>query len=285
MTPSYRLAMLAYPPSYRRTHGAEIVATAVELADGAWSARQASALMVEGLRTRAHCASGSSPRQAWASGVALALALGRVLSLGTTFVLFRTTDVVFDGGLPSWAAVLAVAVPALTLIATTRWPAVVALAVPVALSLVAMRSNPWYHPGYLFSLLSGGPAVGLATMVAVVGDGRRALSPRWAAGLLAAIMVGAWALSPDAILQATLAVQLLVIPLVGLALVLVDPRPLAAGAASWLMTALSAATILLVPGLEEGGSQGLLFAAMIFVALIGLLAAWGAGRRVLAVAR
>lgn len=285
MTPSYRLAMLAYPPRYRRTHGAEIVATANELADGTWSARQAWALVVEGLRTRAHRASGSSAGQAWASGVALALAFGHVLSLGTTVVLFRTTDVVVDGGLPSWAVVLAVTVPALTLIVTTRWPAVVALAVPMALSLVAMRSNPGYQPGYLFSVLSGGPAVGLATVVAVVGDGRRALSPRWAAGLLTVILLGGWALSTGAILQATLAAELLVLPLVGLALVFVDPRPLAAGAASWLTYAFSAATILLVPGLEEGGSQGLLFVAIIVAALLGLVAAWGAGRRALAVAR
>lgn len=270
----YRAAMLTYPSSYRRAHGAELADTAGELAGGRWSARQASSLVIEGLRTRLRLASGGSPRQAWAGGLALALMLSQLESLAT-LVSFRLNPpnlVYYE--VPFALSLLVVAVPVLALAATTRWPAAAALAaVPIVWLVVAPDADS--SVGTTFILVSTAPRIVMAAVIAVVGNGRRALPLRWSTFLLA-VMVGVGIMaSPLLLIQVTLAVGLLALPALGLALVWVDPRPLAAASGLWLLQGMSGAWILWLPGAAAASAAG---------ASLGLGVAWWAGRRLLSAA-
>lgn len=176
--------------------------------------------------------------------------------------------------------------PPVALTLTTRWPAVVAAASPLMLSLVVVRSEYFgYRPMYMMSLAVEGAAVVLAVVVSILGDGRRALSPRWAAGLLLAMIGVGWAVSPLAMLGVTLAVTFLALPVLGVVLIGIDPRPLAVGSALWLMHSITVASALMSPGVQGSEVYAAQTSALVVGSLLGLLAAWGAGRRVLAVAR
>lgn len=64
MSRPYRFVLRALPDEYRRTHGDELVDTALELRNGRWSLRESAQLLTHGLRTRALTATGGSGRAA-----------------------------------------------------------------------------------------------------------------------------------------------------------------------------------------------------------------------------
>jgi len=266
MNAAYRAAMLAYPRAFRRVHGEEVAATAWELAGGRWSARQVGALVVHGLRARARLSAGSSPLQAVISGIGLAVVLSYLTPLALTISLHlnRTVEVVY---LPSFPVVLLLSsIPLAVLLVTTRWPAALALAALLILSLrlgQATENTPF--TGHI--LASRGPAIALAGVVAVAGCGRRAIAPWGALGLLALLVGVGLVWSPTAMLEMTGWAQLVALPLVGLALVALDPRPLAAGCTAWLLTGIEAYPY--TPGYAAVASAA---------AALGLLATWYAGR-------
>lgn len=282
---SYRLSMLAYPSHYRRANGPEIVDTANELADGRWSARQSGALLIEGLRTRARLSTGGSTRQALASGIALGVALFGLVSL-SGFALIGLSGP--GGPLDSWQRVGGLAVglvPLAVLTVTTRWPAVMAACVPMGVAF--LDAGDHYSPGFHWPeiLLSHGPAVALVGLVALTGDGRRALSPRLALGLVSLTLGIGWVASPLLALEIIGATVLLMLPLLGLATVWLDPRPLAAGSAVGLIWVGNSATALVAVDLYNAGTYMLQTAAVLGLALLGLALAGATGRRTLSVSR
>ena len=63
-----RWLLLAYPPDYRAAHGEEIIGTLLEAASPTQrfpSGREATGLLLGGLRTRARQASAASPPRVW----------------------------------------------------------------------------------------------------------------------------------------------------------------------------------------------------------------------------
>lgn len=282
----YRVVMLAYPRSYRRAHGPEIVDTANELADGRWSALQSGALLVEGLRTRARLSTGGAARQAWASGLAFALALSHVVSLALVVMISFDDSVSVVGSRP-WRDVLVVGLPLAGLTVTTRWPAALLVAAPTVIFLVAPQDGGAWSLPWSVVVVSQIPPVLIACMIAALGDGRRALSPTRAIGLLALIVGAGLVLSPVAAYDATGWFLVLALPVIGLALVAVDPRPLAAASAVGLIRAGSAASALVAPGFYAAGTGTFVIqtATMGGLALLGLAAAAVAGRRTLSVSR
>lgn len=277
---SYRLSMLAYPAPYRRANGPEIVDTANELAGGRWSARQSGALLAEGLRTRARQSTGGSPGQAWASGIALALALSHLASFAMAIMVYYCQSDVTVVALSPLRDLLITGIPLAALTVTTRWPMVVLVAAPVVLLLYGHQdggswSVPW--PVIIVGLI---PSILLGGAAAAVGDGRRALAPVQALGLLGAVVAVGWIVSPVAALEVTGLVQLLALPVVGIAVVGLDPRLLAAASALWLIRAGVGAAALLWSGSMEGSRTfALQTALMVGGALSGLLIAGLAGRR------
>jgi hypothetical protein len=74
----YRRLLFTYPEPYRREHEAEIVSTLLEAAEPQrrWpSVREATGLLVGGLRTRALVAAREGPLAIWADGLRLGVAL------------------------------------------------------------------------------------------------------------------------------------------------------------------------------------------------------------------
>lgn len=282
---SYRVAMLAYPAPYRRAHGPEIVDTANELADGRWSARQSGALLIEGLRTRARLSTGGSTRQALASGIALGVALFGLVSL-SGFALFGLSGP--GGPLASWQGVGGLAVglvPLAVLTVTTRWPAVMAACGPMGVAFLEPGGPYSLGPTWPEILLAYGPVVALVGLVALTGDGRRALSPRLALGLVSLTLGIGWVASPLPALEIIGATVLLMLPLLGLATVWLDPRPLAAGSAVGLIWVGNTATALVTVDLYNAGTYMLQTAAVLGLALLGLALAGATGRRTLRVVR
>ncbi len=276
---SYRVAILAYPAPYRRANGPEIVDTANELAGGRWSARQSRALLVEGLRTRARLATGGSPRQAWASGIGLAVALSHLASFAMVIVVYSGgSDVVLVSPSP-WRDVLITGLPLAALSLTTRWPTALIVAAPVGLLLIGPLADGSSSVPWSFVVAARGSVVVLACVVSAVGDGRRALSPVWALGLLGAVVIVGRVASVPAAVGATGWVQLVMLPLAGLAVVRLDPRPLAVASALWLIQATVGAAAILSPGLIDGRTYALKTALIVVGALSGLLIAGLAGRR------
>ncbi len=277
---SYRLSMLAYPASYRQASGAEIVDTANELAGGRWSARQSGALLAEGLRTRARQSTGASPGQAWASGIALALALTYIAWFATNVMLYSGYSDAVPVSPSPWRDLLVAGLPLAALTVTTRWPTVLLIAAPLGLLLVGYRDTDAGSVPWPVIIVGWIPAIILAGVAAAVGDGRRALSPVWAIGILGAVVAIGWYQSPMAALEAAGWVQLMALPLVGIAVVWLDPRPLAAASALWLIRSAVGASVLLFPdSLNDSRTYALQLALMVGGALSGLLTAGWAGRR------
>lgn len=271
---SYRLSMLAYPGPYRRAHGPEIVDTANELADGRWSARQSGALVAEGLRTRARLSTGGSAAQAWASGIALALALTHLASFAIVVILYYgRSDVTLVEPSP-WRDLLITGIPLAALTVTTRWPMVVLIAAPLGPLLFGHPDDGSWSVPWPLILVTQVPVVVLACVVSVVGDGRRALAPVRAIGLLGALLASGWLLSLEAAVATTVWVELVALSLAGIAVVRLDPRPLAAASALWLMHAAGFSL-----GLVDSRTYAVRMAVMFGLALCGLFVAGIAGRR------
>ncbi len=286
MTDRYRLTMLAYPKEYRAEHGGELVETANELADDRWSSRQAASLLAGGLRTRARLAAADTSTGLWTDGVGLALVLWLVLRSvpSLTFALGATGDI--GAWRPSLPTTIAIAVfPAFVLTLTTRWPAALAV---TASGLIAATSqflegpiDPIGHQMVALTLLQAASVTGLAWWLAIVGDGRRAIAPR-TAGLALVALVGSAYLSgsPDAVVAH--AVILLGLPVAGVALAALDPRPVIAATTVWfiLLLTLVPTRLILIPELD-GGTLVIALVILSVVAVALLLSRFGT-RRLLA---
>lgn len=250
MSPTYRLALRAYPPAYRHEHADELVATANELSPNGWSARQARSLVVEGLRTRARLAAGPTGAMTWFDGAALGLALWYLLGATAhlTYLLGARGDIASMSPPPGLSAIASVGA-LVTLTITTRWPtAVIHSALLTVLVLRILLADGGWPPELLVQGI--GAAVAMTAIVwwlALRGPGRRALSPTVALSLLGAATAISWLLdSPGATVPA--AAVLVGLPVAGLALAAVDPRPVVAGATTWLIftaTALPATALTL----------------------------------------
>ncbi len=193
-----------------------------------------------------------------------------------------------DGLLDSWQGVGGLAVglvPLAVLTVTTRWPAVMAACVP--LGFLFLDASDRYSPASSWPamLLTHGPAVALVGLVVLTGDGRRALSPRLALGLVSLTLGIGWVASPLLALEIIGCTVLLILPLLGLVTVWLDPRPLAAGSAVGLIWVGNTATALVTVDLYNAGTYMLQTAAVLGLALLGLALAGATGRRTLRVVR
>lgn len=233
----YGLVLLAYPSDHRRRHGDELAATADELAGGHWSFRQARSLLIGGLRARALESSGGEARQLWADGVGLTLVLWFLLQATPPFVqLVVGADGRRLDGLPLLVAVAVALVPVAALVVTTRWPACLAVVTSGGIWLFAVATaEPSLPFGRDPAIAAAGQLLAttaLAWWLGRCGDGRRAMSPTGAIAILV-VLVGVSSLAGSPFGVPAFAAVIFGLPLLGLALVLVDPRWLMAATALW----------------------------------------------------
>ena len=228
MSRRYALVMRAYPKPYRREHGAELLATASELDDG-WSFRQARSLLVEGLRTRARIATNGSPQAAWAQGVAFAL--GFLLLSTTGFESARLIGFQMNGfevlATPSPIASILAGLASIAVSISTRWPTAVLAIAAMTLQFVSLAQAEVVGLNLLWSASTLALSVALFCWLAACTDGPRAFSPMVAVLLLgthvSALVVFGIFFAPTLMALALL--------LTGLALAVIDPRPLVAATA------------------------------------------------------
>jgi hypothetical protein len=261
----YQRLLVTYPTGYRAAHGEEILSTLLEAARPAQrfpSWREATSLLLEGLRLRARQAAKESPTRLWTDGLHLGVLLVVMVNLGGAL----------ERQPVSWTALLAVGALAVlrgwgrTALAAT---AVAALAVARPL-LPPIVGPPWWLPGYGDWSAVGRyvwPAVVLAVL-AWPGVGR--LRPRsWWWLLLPAAQAALPLVEPPwSLIKAGAEVGLLLAVLV-VAVGALDPRPAIAAA------------VYLVPGLlyaaeniAEGASSTLALAYwMVLAVLTATLAA------------
>jgi len=282
MRSPYRVVMQAYPSDYRRQHGGELIDTAHELAGRRWSFRQSRSLLIGGLRTRAWCASRGSFREVWAAGIALALALGFAVRAQVliALVLGNAGNIIDPDGSP-WVDVALAVVPLVVLSTTTRWPAVLAI---TASAIIELVSHPMLDSGLggeriILTRLGGMIAmVFLSKWMASHGRGQRALSPMAAIALL----VGFAALSyaGDSTPMILMMAIYLGLPVVGLLLVAVDPRPLIVCTTLWLISAAyQIPFFVLFVGFEQTIEAAVVIVLPLLVTIVSALASiWGTRR-------
>jgi hypothetical protein len=218
---SYGIALMAYPPSYRRENGSEMTDTANELSGDRWSIRQSASLVVGGLRTRTRHATRGSSRKAWESGARVGLFVWLVAVSAYGFVPTVLLEVwpyqsTLERILPL-AAILAMMV-------STRWWVALLVTAIWALPLSAYATSPVIlSASFLQRALPLSAAVGLAWWLAVSTDGRRAVGPAVGISLIAAATVA----SPVVTFAGRawmMALVLAVLVVGGLIASLVDPR-------------------------------------------------------------
>jgi hypothetical protein len=228
----YQRLLLTYPTGYREAHGDEIVSTLLEAARPTQrfpSWREATSLLLGGLRLRARQAAKQSPTRLWTDGLHLGVLLVVLVNLGGAMELL----------LPPWTALLAVgALAVLRGWGRTALAATAIAALAVARPLLPHIGLPWWLPGYGDWSAVGRyvwPAVVLAVL-AWPGVGR--LRPRswWWLLLPAAQAALPLAERPWSVVKAGAEVGLLLAVLV-VAVGALDPRPAIAAA------------VYLVPGL------------------------------------
>jgi hypothetical protein len=229
----YQRLLVTYPSGYRAAHGEEILSTLLEAARPAQrfpSWREATSLLLGGLRLRARQAAKASPTRLWTDGLHLGVLLVVLVNLGGAMEM----------GPAPWIALLAVGALAVlrgwgrTALAAT---ALAALAVARPL-LPPIIGPPWWLPGYGDWAAVGRyvwPVVVLAVL-AWPGVGR--LRPRsWWWLLLPAAQAALPLVEPPwSLIKAGAEVGLLLAVLV-VAVGALDPRPAIAAA------------VYLVPGL------------------------------------
>ena len=243
MTSRYRIAIRAYPTSYRCEHGDEIVATANELAPHRWSFRQARSLLFEGLRTRAWQSSNGTSSQLWASGIALAFAIRFLLSAAFGIAnLLGATGYITVSILSPWISMTLVLIPLAALTMTTRWPAALAI---TTLPIVGLVNSVRLRGGTLddYPITAGLVTWLIVSLITSVlawwmasrASGRRAISPTTALAMLT-VTVSVFFIS-DSPQIVTDVVLYLALPIIGLLLVTVDPRSLITATTLWFFFA------------------------------------------------
>jgi hypothetical protein len=228
----YQRLLLTYPTGYREAHGDEIVSTLLEAARPTQrfpSWREATSLLLGGLRLRARQAAKQSPTRLWTDGLHLGVLVVVLVNLGGAMEML----------LPPWTALLAVgALAVLRGWGRAALAATAIAALAVARPLLPHIGLPWWLPGYGDWSAVGRyvwPAVVLAVL-AWPGVGR--LRPRswWWLLLPAAQAALPLAEPPWSMVKAGAEVGLLLAVLV-VAVGALDPRPAIAAA------------VYLVPGL------------------------------------
>lgn len=260
----YRRLLLAYPPAWRAAHGEELLGTVLEAAAPGQrlpAAREATGLLLGGLRTRARQAATASPPRLWRDGLHLGVLLVVLANLGQAVAL---------GWSPWWIVLVAVGV-----LAVLRGWARTGLAATALAALVAARpllppvELPWWLPGYGDWSAVARYALPAAVLAALAWPGDARLRPRsWWWLLLPAAQValppleGAWAVA-KAGLEAGIVVGVLLV-----AVAAVDPRPALA------------VVVYLAPGLVQAAEELSAGVAgpsrLAFWAVVGLLAVVGA---------
>jgi hypothetical protein len=138
----YRWLLLAYPPEYRAVHGEEIIGTLLEASPPTQrlpSRREATGLLLGGLRTRARQAAAASPPRVWTDG----------LQLGGLLIVLANLSQALELARPPWTALIAVGAVAVL----RGWIRSAVVATALA-ALVAARpllppvELPWWLPGY-----------------------------------------------------------------------------------------------------------------------------------------
>jgi len=222
----YQRLLVTYPTGYRAAHGEEILSTLLEAARPTqrWpSWREATSLLLGGLRLRARQAAKESPTRLWTDGLHLGVLLVVLVNLGGALTLQPVP----------WTALLAVGA-----LAVLRGRGRIALAATAIAALAVARpllpqtvGPPWWLPGYGDWSAVGRymwPAVVLAVL-AWPGVGR--LRPRsWWWLLLPAAQAALPLVEPPwSLIKAGAEVGLLLAVLV-VAVGALDPRPAIAAA-------------------------------------------------------
>jgi hypothetical protein len=221
----YQRLLVTYPTGYRAAHGEEILSTLLEAARPTqrWpSWREATSLLLGGLRLRARQAAKESPTRLWTDGLHLGVLLVVLVNLGHALQM----------QFPLW--IVLVAVGALAVLrgrGRTALAATAIAALAVARPLLPQIGLPWWLPGYGdWSAVARyvWPAVVLAVLA---WPGVARLRPRswWWLLLPAAQAALALAEGPWPLIKAGAEVGLLLAVLV-VAVGALDPRPAIAAA-------------------------------------------------------
>jgi hypothetical protein len=268
----YRRLLFTYPSGYRAAHGEEILSTLLEAARPTqrWpSWREATSLLLGGLRMRARQAAKESPRRLWTDGLHLGVLLVVLVNLASAPQL----------RFPLWTALVAVGVLAvLRGWGRTALAATAIAALSVARPLLPPIGLPWWLPGYGdWSAVGryGWPAVVLAVL-AWPGVGR--LRPRsWWWLLLPAAQAGLGLVEgPWSVVKAGAEVGLLLAVLV-VAVGALDPRP-AIAAAVYLVPGLLYAAERIADGAPSTLALGYWMVLAVLTVTLAA-AAWRIGRQ------
>jgi hypothetical protein len=316
----YRRLLVTYPAEYRQDHESEILGTLLEAAAPGQqrpSPREAAALLLGGLRTRARLAA-RSPRLMWSDGVRLGVLL--ILSgyasggirLGALLVMWQLSSSAigsrlgvgawgvpywWSGGLPvttaPWAAVGIASCLALMAVVRDRHRiALAAVAGAVVVALVVAETRP-FTPVPLSLVLAGG-VVGVLAFRRSPTPGRRPW-PWWLASLVL-VWVGVDAALGDSGTEFVPVTPILlelgpVAILLVLSLATIDPRPavaVALSAAAGVCTNALTFTVLAPQTLAHQDAQIVALLGLVMVGTplaLGLAALWMTVRSVRRLAR
>jgi hypothetical protein len=251
----YRWLLLAYPPDYRASHGEEIIGTLLEAASPTQrfpSGREATGLLLGGLRTRARQAAAASPPRLWSDG----------LHLGVLLIVLANLSQALDLGWGPWTALVAVgAVAVLRGWTRTAMVTTALAALAAARPLLPPVELPWWLPGYGDWSAVARYAVPVAVLAVLAWPkGSRPRPRSWWWLLLPIVHLALPAVQPW--LVAGLGVGLLAAMLV-ITVSALDPRPAVAAA------------VFLLPGLfhaaEYLGEGGASTSALVYLAVVALL--------------
>jgi hypothetical protein len=252
----YRWLLLAYPPDYRASHGEEIIGTLLEAASPTQrfpSGREATGLLLGGLRTRARQAAAASPPRLWSDG----------LHLGVLLIVLANLSQALDLGRGPWTALVAVgAVAVLRGWTRTAMVTTALAALAAARPLLPPVELPWWLPGYGDWSAVARYAVPVAVLAVLAWPKGSRPRPRSWWWLLLPIVHLALPAVEQPWLVAGLGVGLLAAVLV-ITVSALDPRPAVAAA------------VFLLPGLfhaaEYLGEGGASTSALVYLAVVALL--------------
>jgi hypothetical protein len=210
MTPAeraYRLALLAYPASYRRERGLEILTTILDGGDGRWPrAREIAAVVADGVKRRGRIAGGGSRAGLLRAGVRLAVFawLWPLAVIDACRTLYPAIGAEWIGGGADWwraGVSAALSLAAIWALARSWWygplgvqiagAALGALGVPFAVTW------PWQvtgHVGQASAIFALGFVPGVACALATprAGEPDDARSVLWVPGAVAFGALLAW---------------------------------------------------------------------------------------------
>jgi len=224
----YRFVLMAYPPIHRRKYRSEMTDVANELTAERWSLKQSSSFLAGGLRIRTRRATGGSSREAWASGARVGLLVWLV-----TISAYGFAATVFPWD-PFGSSMLARLLPLAAILAmmvSTRWWVALFVTAIWALPLWVYATNPVIQrASFVETALPLSGAVGLAWLLAVTTDGRRAVSPAVGISLVVAATIASPVVAASVGLEWLLALVLAALVASGLVASSADPRIAATGA-------------------------------------------------------